>query len=59
MNPDYILPSTWEELLKVKISDNSLDKLYMQSKVEKFCQARKKSKNETKIKEFSFFLVLN
>ena len=33
INPEYVVPSKWENLFRLEISDKALDKLYIESKI--------------------------
>ena len=47
INPEYVLPSKWEDLFELKISDKALDKLYISSEIQKVIKNYSEWKGES------------
>ena len=60
INPEYVLPTKWEDLFNLKISDKAIDKLYKVSEIKKitkfYSEKRGESyeKNEKRINEENY-----
>ena len=47
INPEYVLPSKWEDLFDLEISDKALDKLYISSEIQKVLKNYSEWKGES------------